>query len=146
MGFWLLRGTGMALLVAGSDVGLAWLAAREATALDLLRGLGLALVVCVALLWGLLDSWRRIELRGRNWLIASLVAGLLSGALRVIGRAIFVDGTGPGALATALTGDAAFAALVILLPASVGLLAGGQIRPRQSGARATRAAKPVPQG
>lgn len=145
MRFWLLRGTGMALLVAGGDVALAWLAAREATALDLLRGLGLALVVCVALLWGVLDSWRRIEFRGRNWLIASLVAGVLSGALRVIGRAIFVDGTGPGALATALTGDAAFAALVILLPASIGLLAGGQVRPRQRRERSTPAQAPLPQ-
>jgi hypothetical protein len=138
MRFWMLRGMSMALLLAGTDVGLAFVAAREATSLDLLRAIALGLVVGVAALWGALDSWRRLESRGRNWLVASLIAGFLSGLLRVIGRAIFVDGTGPEALATALTGDAAFAALVVLLPGAIGLLAGGQIRPRQPRRTATQ--------
>jgi len=125
----------MASLLAGLDVGLAAIAAREATSLDALRLISLGVAVAAAGLWGVLDTWRRIDYRGRNWLYASLLAGVLAGVLRIVGRAIFVDDTGVSALDTALTGDAAFAALVVLVPAAIGVLLGGQLRPRGSTTR-----------
>jgi hypothetical protein len=138
MGSWLLRGTCMALLISGIDVGLAALAAHQASSLGVLRPISLGVVIGVAAVWGALDTWLRIEYRGRNWVSAALVAGLLSGVLRVVGRAIFVDETELSALVTALTGDAAFTALIVLLPASIGVLIGGTFRPYQRKVRAVQ--------
>jgi hypothetical protein len=50
--------------------------------------------------------------------------------LGVIGRSVFVDQTGVSELGSALTGGAAFTALLVFVPAGIGLLAGKWIRPQ----------------
>lgn len=48
------------------------------------------------------------------------------------GRAVFVDQTGVSELGRALTGGAAFSALLVLIPAGLDLFAGAKIaKPRQ---------------
>lgn len=89
--------------------------------------LTLAVLVGAAALWAALDAWRGVSDRGRAWFIAALVAGVVSGILYVIGRAVFVDQTGVSELGGALTGGAAFSALLVLVPAGLGLFVGGRI-------------------
>jgi hypothetical protein len=131
---WLIRGIVLALVLAAADVGLAAIAVRE-TSLGIIRPLTLGLVAGVAALWAALDGWRRLDDRGRAWLFASVFAGFAGGLLRVVGKAVLVDGTGLSSLGSALTGDAAFAALLFLIPAGLGLLVGGRIQ-RTAGGRA----------
>ena len=93
----------------------------------LATSLALAVLVGAAALWSALDAWRGLADRGRAWFIAALVAGGVSGILYVIGRAVFVDQTGVSELGGALTGGAAFSALLVLIPAGLGLFVGGRI-------------------
>jgi len=93
----------------------------------LATSLALAVLVGAAALWSALDAWRGLADRGRAWFIAALVAGVVSGILYVIGRAVFVDQTGVSELGGALTGGAAFSALLVLVPAGLGLFVGGRI-------------------
>ena len=51
----------------------------------------------------------------------------MAGILYVIGRAVFVDQTSASDLGGALTGGAAFSALLVLVPAGLGLFVGGRI-------------------
>lgn len=127
---WLIRGLVLAFVLAGADVGLAALAVHSSS-LGVLRSIVLGVVAGLAALWAALDSWRRLDDRGRAWVLAAIVAGFGSGLLRVIGKAIFVDETGLSALGSALTGDAAFGALVVLVPAGIGLFVGEKIAKRQ---------------
>jgi hypothetical protein len=126
----LIRGLVLAFVLAGADVGLAALAVHSSS-LGVLRSIVLGVVAALAALWAALDSWRRLDDRGRAWVLAAIVAGFGSGLLRVIGKAIFVDETGLSALGSALTGDAAFGALVVLVPAGIGLFVGEKIAKRQ---------------
>ncbi|HET6704770.1 hypothetical protein, partial [Amycolatopsis sp.] len=89
--------------------------------------LALAVLVGAAALWSALDAWRGLPDRGRVWFVAALVAGPVAGILYVIGRAAFVDQTGVSELGGALTGGAAFSALLVLIPAGLGLFVGGRI-------------------
>lgn len=89
--------------------------------------LALAVLVGAAALWSALDAWRDVPDRGRAWFIAALVAGPVAGILYVVGRAVFVDQTGVSELGGALTGGAAFSALLVLIPAGLGLFVGGRI-------------------
>lgn len=93
----------------------------------LVTSLALAVLVGAAALWSALDAWRGLADRGRAWFIAALVTGIVSGILYVIGRAVFVDQTGVSELGGALTGGAAFSALLVLVPAGLGLFVGGRI-------------------
>ncbi len=93
----------------------------------LVTSLVLAVLVGAAAGWGAVDAWRGKPDRGRNWFIAALIAGPVSGVLYVIGRAVFVDQTGVSELAGALTGGAAFSALLVLIPAGLGLFVGGRV-------------------
>ncbi|MGW4523463.1 B-4DMT family transporter [Amycolatopsis sp. NPDC004378] len=93
----------------------------------LVTSLALAVLVGAAALWSALDGWRGLPDRGRAWFIAALVTGVVSGILYVIGRAAFVDQTGVSELGGALTGGAAFSALLVLIPAGLGLFVGGRI-------------------
>jgi hypothetical protein len=68
-------------------------------------------------------------------LIACLIAGWGAAVLGVIGKSVFVDQTGVAELGGALTGGAAFTALLVLIPAAIGLAAGRWItvpRPGQT--------------
>jgi hypothetical protein len=93
----------------------------------LVVSVALAVLVGAAALWSALDAWRGLPDRGRAWFIAALVTGVVSGILYVIGRAVFVDQTGVSELGGALTGGAAFSALLVLIPAGLGLFVGGRI-------------------
>jgi hypothetical protein len=132
----------MALLHAAATVALAKIAVFRPTDSTLVTVVALALLVGAAALWSALDAWTWVgaDHAPRTWFIAALVAGPVSGVLSVIGRDIFVDETGPSALGTALTGGAAFTALLILVPAGLGLFVGARLgtprrdeRPKRTG-------------
>lgn len=127
MSAWLLRAVVMAVVHAAVQVALASVEVHYPTDLSLVRPIVLALLIGAAALWGALDGWSRRPEGGRTWFIAALVAGPVSGVLAVIGRGTLVDQTGISALWSALTGGAAFVALLILLPAALGLLVGGRM-------------------
>ncbi len=117
----------MAVLHGTALTLLAKYAVYHPTEQTLAVSLTLAVLVGAAALWAALDAWRGVPDRGRAWFIAALVAGVVSGILYVIGRAVFVDQTGVSELGGALTGGAAFSALLVLVPAGLGLFVGGRI-------------------
>lgn len=127
MSAWVIRGLGMAVLHGVALTLLAKYAVYHPTDQTLVTSLALAVLVGAAALWSALDAWRDVPDRGRAWFIAALVTGVVSGILYVIGRAVFVDQTGVSDLGGALTGGAAFSALLVLIPAGLGLFVGGRI-------------------
>ncbi|MEV4312210.1 hypothetical protein [Actinocrispum sp. NPDC049592] len=131
MRFWLIRGGVLAFVLAGADVGLAAVAVHNSD-ITVLRSIVLGVVAGLAALWAAADGWHQTLDRGRGWVIAAIIAGFASGVLRVIGKAIFVDETGLSSLGSALTGDAAFGALLVLVPAGLGLLVGSRIGQRDT--------------
>lgn len=128
LGAWLTRGLVMAVVHAAALTLLAKWSVFHPTDQTVITSLTLAVLVGVAALWSAVDGWRDRPDRGRAWFIAALVTGLAGGVLYVIGRAIFVDQTGGAELKSALTGGAAFSALLVLVPAGLGLFVGGRIR------------------
>lgn len=135
----------MAVLHAVADTALAKATVYNPTGLLTTKIVVIALLVGAAALWGALDAWLGRRDSGRTWVIASLFAGLASGVLYVIGRGIFVDMSGSQELWPALTGGAAFTALLVLVPAGLGLLFGGRItKPEPGAAQAPAAPKPSP--
>lgn len=128
LGAWLTRGLVMAVVHAVAMTLLAKWSVFHPTGQAVPTSLTLAALVGVAALWSAVDGWRGKLDRGRAWFIAGLVAGVVSGILYVIGRAVFVDETGVAELKSALTGGAAFTALLVLIPAGVGLFVGSRIR------------------
>lgn len=130
---WLPRGTVLAILHAVAQTVTAAFAVHHPTERTLFEALVLGALVGVAAVWGAVDRWRELDARETVWLIAALIAGWGAGILGVIGRAAFVDQTGVSELGGALTGGAAFTALLVVLPAWLGLLAGGWIKPRHGG-------------
>ena len=133
MRFWLLRGGVLAVVHAAAAVFTAWFAVRHPTSQTGLAALVLGVLVACAAVWGVLDTWRRLYRPEITWLISALVAGWGAGVLGVIGRSIFVDQTGASELGSALTGGAAFTALLVFVPAAIGLLAGRWIKPVRRG-------------
>lgn len=125
---WLLRGVVMAVVHAAAETVRADFGVHHPTSRTLFEALALGLLVGVAAVWGAVDRWREVEDAGRAWLIASLVAGWGAAVLGVIGKSVFVDQTGVADLGGALTGGAAFTALLVLIPAAIGLAAGHWIR------------------
>ncbi|MFE6611058.1 B-4DMT family transporter [Amycolatopsis sp. NPDC057786] len=124
---WLTRGLVMALLHGAAVTVLAKYEVFNPTDKTLVTALTLAVLVGAAAGWGAADAWQGKPERGKNWFIAALIAGPVSGVLYVIGRAVFVDQTGVSELGGALTGGAAFSALLVLIPAGLGLFVGGRI-------------------
>lgn len=140
---WLIRGLALALIHAAAVVVLAKIAVFRPTDKTVATAIVFALLIGIALTWGAIDGWLRHDARGRNWVVGALVAGPAAGALNVVGRAIFVDETGASELPVQLTSGAAFTALLVLVPAAIGLFVGGRVappeetpapRPRRSGA------------
>jgi phosphate/sulfate permease len=125
---WLLRGGVLAVLHAAAQTAVAAFTVRNPTSQTTLAAIVLGVLVGAAAVWGVLDNWRALPRPEVVWLIAALVAGWGAGVLGVIGRAIFVDQTGASELGSALTGGAAFTALLVFVPAVVGLLAGRWVR------------------
>lgn len=106
-----------------TDFGVAYPTSRT-----LFEAVTLGVLVGVAAVWGAVDRWRGVEDGGRTWLVASLIAGWGAAVLGVVGKSVFVDQTGVADLGSALSGGAAFTALLVLIPAAVGLAAGTWIR------------------
>jgi phosphate/sulfate permease len=127
MSAWVIRGLGMAVLHGAAITLLAKYAVYHPTDQTLVISIALAVLVGAAALWSALDAWRGLPDRGKVWFISALVAGPVAGILYVIGRAVFVDQTGVSELGGALTGGAAFSALLVLIPAGLGLFVGGRI-------------------
>ena len=126
---WLLRGGVLAVVHAVAQTLVALFAVRHPTTQTGLAAIVLGVLVGVAAVWGVLDRWRAVPRPEVVWVLAGLVAGVGAGVLGVIGRSIFVDQTGTSELGSALTGGAAFTALLVIVPAWVGVLAGRWIKP-----------------
>jgi hypothetical protein len=130
---WLLRGGVLAVVHAAAETVRADFGVHHPTARTLFEAIMLGVLVGVAAVWGALDTWRDVPERGKVWLIASLIAGWGAAILGIVGKSIFVDQTGVADLGSALTGGAAFTALLVLVPACIGFLAGRWIRaPRRA--------------
>jgi hypothetical protein len=118
----------MAVVHAVAETLRAGFGVQHPTSRTLFEAITLGVLVGVAAVWGAVDKWRGLEDAGRTWLIASLVAGWGSAVLGVIGKSVFVDQSGVADLGGALTGGAAFTALLVIIPAAIGLGAGNWIR------------------
>jgi hypothetical protein len=124
---WLVRGLVMAVVNGAAQTLLGAIEAGHPTSDRVAEPVTVAILAGVALCWGAIDGWLRKPGRGMAWFYASLIGGLLAGVLGVVGKAAFVDATGVWALGSALTGGAAFTALLILAPAGLGLAVGGKL-------------------
>ncbi|MFD8492152.1 hypothetical protein [Amycolatopsis sp. NPDC059657] len=117
----------MAVLHGAAATVLAKIAVLHPTDSTVSSSIVVALLIGAAALWSAVDAWLRHPDLGRTWFIAALVAGVVSAPLTVIGKAVFVDQTGMSALGEALTGGAAFTALMVLIPAGLGMFVGGRM-------------------
>ncbi|MFI9010581.1 hypothetical protein ACIGNX_25430 [Actinosynnema sp. NPDC053489] len=132
---WLVRGFWTGLFHGGVQTGTSAVGVHSPEAASAVRYIALALVVVIGVLWGALDAWRRLEGRGMVWFAAALVAGPLAGLVGVLGRSL-VDQTGLEALGPALTGGAAFTALLVMGAAVVGMGVGNALpQPKPEGSR-----------
>jgi hypothetical protein len=130
---WLIRGLAMAVLHAAASTAVAKVEVFQPTGATLIQAVAITVLVGAAALWSAIDALLRRPDMGRAWFIAALVAGPVSGVLYVIGRAVLVDQTGMGELWPAVTGGAAFTALLVLIPAGLGLFVGGKLEaPRKA--------------
>ncbi|MFC6088555.1 hypothetical protein [Saccharothrix lopnurensis] len=123
---WLVRGFTLGLLHGAVQTGIAAVNAHSPGAASSTRYIALALLVVVGVLWGALDAWRGMGGAGLVWFRAGLVAGPVAGVVGVAGRSL-VDQTGLEALGSALTGGAAFTALLVMAAAGVGVAVGGRL-------------------
>ena len=128
---WFVRALWMGLLHGAVQTGVSAVAVRSPEATSV-RPIALGLLVAAAVLWGAVDRLRELPSPGMQWFIAALIAGPFAGALGVAGSALLVDQTGQEALWVALTGGAAFTALLVLAPAGLGLLLGGFLASKDS--------------
>jgi hypothetical protein len=126
---WLVRGCAMAVVYAAAETLLAEVQVDHPGSGSVTDPIVLAVLVGVSGLWAGVDGWLRKPNRGMNWFYAALIGGVLAGVLSVVARAAFVDQTGVWALGSAVTGDAAFIALLIMVPAGLGIAVGGRLEP-----------------
>ncbi|XVV01483.1 B-4DMT family transporter [Actinosynnema sp. CA-248983] len=131
---WLPRGLWMGLLHGGVQVGTDAVAVHSPGAASSLRYIALGLVVVAGVLWGALDGWRQLAGPGMVWFFAALVAGPVAGVAGVLGKSLVVDQTGLESLGAALTGGAAFTALLVMASAGIGLALGNAL-PQPDGSR-----------
>lgn len=141
---WLTRGLVLAVLHAAGAVFLAKMATDQSGDRSVLTSVVIALLIGVALMWGSVDGWRRSENPMLTWLIAGVLAGPLGGVLNVIGRGLLVDQTGVSDLWPQVTTGAAFTALLVIVPAGVGLLVGSRLEPPPGAVDASDAEPPAP--
>ncbi|HEX3779255.1 MAG TPA: B-4DMT family transporter [Pseudonocardiaceae bacterium] len=124
---WLMRGLVLAVVNGAAQTLLGAIEAAHPTSDRVAEPIAIAVLAGIALLWSAIDGWLRKPGRGMVWFFAALIGGFGAGLLGVIGKAAFVDSTGIWALGPALTGGAAFTALLILIPAGLGLAVGGKM-------------------
>lgn len=116
-----MRAIGMTLVHAAGQTAMSFVRASAPDRVPIAEASILGLLVAVAFAWGVADGWFRRDGAATGWLVTALVTGPVAGLLGVISRAAFVDATGTSALWPALTGGAAFTALLVLLPAVAGI-------------------------
>lgn len=114
--------------VAGQTA-MAFVRAWAPTSVPIAEASVLGLLVGIAVAWGAADGWLRRDRPATVWLVVALVTGTVAGLLGVVARAVLVDATGPAAVWPALTGGAAFTALLVLVPAVAGIGAGRLLEP-----------------
>ncbi|ONI90310.1 hypothetical protein ALI22I_12885 [Saccharothrix sp. ALI-22-I] len=110
----------MGLFHGGVQTGTSAVSVYSPEAASSIRYIAIGLVVVIGVLWGALDAWRQLDGRGMVWFFAALVAGPLAGIAGVAGRSL-VDQTGLESLGPALTGGAAFTALLVMATAGIGM-------------------------
>ncbi|TDQ01197.1 B-4DMT family transporter [Labedaea rhizosphaerae] len=125
---WLTRAAVLAVLHAAADTLIAYYRLGEPTALSLPRGVALGVLVGVAALWGALDGLRRKLDSGRTWVLAAIFGGLLAAIIGLVAKAILLNQTSEEDIWPAITGGAAFTALLVLIPAGIGLAVGGAMK------------------
>ncbi|GAA1297699.1 hypothetical protein [Saccharothrix xinjiangensis] len=130
---WPVRGLTLGLLHGAVQTGVVAVGVHSPGAASSTRYIALVLLVVVGGLWGALDAWRGMRGPGMVWFSAGLVAGPVAGVVGVAGRSL-VDQTGWESLGSALTGGAAFTALVVMATAGVGVAVGSRL-PQAEGAR-----------
>ena len=132
---WLVRGTWLGLFHGGVQTGTSAVSVHSPEAASSTRYIALGLVAVIGVLWGALDAWRGLEGRGMVWFAAALIAGPLAGVTGLIGRSL-VDQTGLESLGPALTGGAAFTALLVMATAVIGMGLGNALpQPKPEGSR-----------
>jgi hypothetical protein len=129
---WLVRGISLGALHGAVQTGTAAVSAHSPGAASSVRYIALGLVVVVGVLWGALDAWRGMDGAGTVWFATGLVAGPVAGVVGVAGRSL-VDQTGLEALGSALTGGAAFTALLVMATGGLGVAIGRKL-PQPDGA------------
>lgn len=117
----------MGLLHGGVQVGTEAVGVHSPGASSALRYIALGLVAVAGVMWGALDTWRQLNGRGMVWFFAALVAGPVAGVVGVLGKSLLVDQTGVEALGAALTGGAAFTALLVMVTAGMGMALGNAL-------------------
>ncbi|MBV8933125.1 MAG: B-4DMT family transporter [Kutzneria sp.] len=118
---WLVRGVSMAVVHAVVLTAVADVRVTHPDWTAWARPLSLAVLAVLAMLWGGLDTWQGRTGHGMVWFRAALLAGPTAGVLGLVGQGLLVDKTGVEALGAAVTGGAAFTALLVLVPAFAGL-------------------------
>jgi hypothetical protein len=128
----------MAVLHAAVQVGVAAARIDLPGTITFVRPAALGVLAGAAVLWGGLDGWLRRDRPGRGiaWFVAGLIAGPLAGLLGLIGQSALLDQAGLEVLGAALTSGAAFTALLVMVPAELGLVLGGLVQPRRGRSRA----------
>lgn len=127
----------MAVLHAVVQTGVAMARVDAPGTITFVRPGALGVLAAAAVFWGGMDGWLRRTRPGRGmaWFVAGLLAGPLAGVLGLLGESMLVDHTGTEALSSALTSGAAFTALLVMIPAELGLVLGGLVQPRRTGPR-----------
>ncbi|GAB2927074.1 hypothetical protein GCM10027047_24930 [Rhodococcus aerolatus] len=124
---WLLRAVVLAPVHAAVSVGVGLLAAEHPEQGSWLRLVALGLLLAVALVWGTWDGTREARATddlSARWLKAGLAAGPVAAFAAWLVRVLAVDATGLESLWGQLTGGASFTALMVLVPAVVGVVLG----------------------
>ncbi|RZS43181.1 hypothetical protein EV193_102159 [Herbihabitans rhizosphaerae] len=137
---WLVRGAILGVLHAVVETLRAYFVARDPSALPtVLPAVALAVLVAAAALWAGVDALLKHDMDFYRWFYAGLVAAPIAGILRVIGKATLVDQSDAGELGAALTSGAAFTALLVMVPAWLGMVVGQRLRPARRPARHAKA-------
>ncbi|MGO1048749.1 B-4DMT family transporter [Crossiella sp. CA198] len=120
---WVWRGLVLAVLHAAAQTAVAAIRVHNPPATTLTQTLTLGFLVALVLAWGTVDGRRRPAC-AMTWFYTGLLAGPIAGLLGVLAQSALVDATGLESLGTAMTGGAAFTALLIAGPALLGTLLG----------------------
>ncbi|MFD1813921.1 B-4DMT family transporter [Rhodococcus gannanensis] len=141
MNLWIVRGLGMTFVHVVTRVVLGVAIAAWPLHGSMLRWLGLAVVVLVALLWAGLDGIRDARAHPSEreetdltmtWLKAGAVAGLLAGAVCWLIGTVSDISLGENSLFFELTSGAAFTLLLVFVPAMLAVAVGRFIAHRDA--------------